>query len=148
MKKLLLTAASFCLLAGTAFSHCQVPCGVYTDEMRFSMIEEDLQTIEKAMAQITKLSQGSEADIATVARWTMVKEEHADKIQDIVSVYFMTQRIKPDAKDYVEKLTTLHGLLISAMKCKQTVDPAHVETTRTLLKKFHGLYFEGVKHDH
>ena len=45
--------AAFVLITGTfvsqALAHCQIPCGVYTDEMRFTMLEEDFQTIEKAM---------------------------------------------------------------------------------------------------
>ena len=32
-----------------AFPHCQVPCGIYGDEMRFEMMDEDIDTIEKSM---------------------------------------------------------------------------------------------------
>jgi nickel superoxide dismutase len=40
-------------------SHCEVPCGIYNDEMRFAMIEELILTIEKAMNQIRELSEES-----------------------------------------------------------------------------------------
>jgi len=137
-----------CLLVGavSSFAHCQVPCGVYTDEMRFTMIEEDLQTIEKAMGKITQLSAASKPDYATLTRWTTTKESHADNIQKIVSEYFMTQRIKPDAEKYAEKLATLHQMLISAMKCKQTVDTANVSKSRELAAKFNALYFGKASH--
>ena len=130
------------------YAHCQVPCGVYTDEMRFQMIEEDLQTIEKAMTKITELSSAEKPDYALITRWTNTKEEHASKIQTIVSEYFMTQRIKADASQYVEKIRNLHAMLISAMKCKQTVDPANVVESRRLAKTFHDLYLGKAKHDH
>ena len=52
-----------------------------------------------------------------------------------------TQRIKPDADKYTEKLTVLHQMLLTAMKCKLTVDVAHVDTLRKLLKQFETLYF-------
>ena len=39
----------------------------------------------------------------------------------------MTQRIKPGDKQYPEKLAALHQLMVAAMKCKQTADPANVE---------------------
>ena len=129
-------------------AHCQVPCGVYTDEMRFQMIEEDLQTIEKAMTKITELSAAEKPDYALITRWTNTKEEHASKIQTIVSEYFMTQRIKADATQYGEKIKTLHAMLISAMKCKQTVDESHVAESRRLAKVFHGLYIGKAAHDH
>jgi len=37
------------LLKPAVFSHCEVPCGIYDDEMRFTMVEEHIKTIEKAM---------------------------------------------------------------------------------------------------
>ena len=140
MKKIILCLAFLFSLQQIASAHCQVPCGVYTDEMRFTMIEEDLQTIEKAMGQIVELSSGDAEAKAKAIRWVATKEEHATKIQETVSVYFMTQRIKPTAENYVEKITTLHAMLISAMKCKQTLDVAHVKTSRELAAKFAGLY--------
>jgi nickel superoxide dismutase len=152
--KSLIAVFTFFVLALQGFAHCQIPCGVYTDDMRFTRIEEDLQTIEKAMAQIKELSAASSPDYATIVRWTSNKEIHAGSIQEIVSVYFMTQRIKPDAASYEDKLKLLHGMLISAMKCKQTLDPAHVAKTRELTARFYDLYFGKTKaadhagHDH
>jgi nickel superoxide dismutase len=75
-----------------------------------------------------------------LARWVVNKEYHANELQHIVTQYFMTQRIKPDAKKYVEKLTLLHKILIRAMKCKQTTDLAHIVTLRSLSKGFQDLY--------
>ena len=139
--KPVIAAAMFFAMTLQGLTHCQVPCGVYTDEMRFTMIEEDLRTIEKAMARIRDLSAADGPDHAAITRWTVTKEDHAGKIQDTVAVYFMTQRIKLDADRYPEKIKVLHAMLISAMKCKQTLDPAHVARTRELAARFHDLYF-------
>ena len=70
----------------------------------------------------------------------MNKETHANEIQQIVTQYFMTQRIKVDAKDYNEKLKVLHHMLIYAMKCKQTTDLANTEKLKSLLREFEILY--------
>ena len=75
-------------------------------------------------------------------RWVVNKEHHADELQHIVTQYFMTQRIKPGQDKYAEKLALLHGMLIEAMKCKQTTDAAHVARLREQLKDFSKLYFE------
>jgi nickel superoxide dismutase len=75
-------------------------------------------------------------------RWIMNKEEHANHLQEIVSQYFMTQRILPEAKKYSKKIETLHHMLITAMKCKQTTDLSHVEKLRTLVADFEKLYFD------
>ena len=74
-------------------------------------------------------------------RWISNKEQHATRIQETVTQYFMTQRIKPDQKMYTEKVTVLHQMLLAAMKCKQTTDLVHVATLRTLMKNFEKLYF-------
>ena len=38
-------------VASPLLAHCEVPCGIYTDEARFVALEEDLKTIERAMGQ-------------------------------------------------------------------------------------------------
>jgi nickel superoxide dismutase len=124
-----------------ASAHCEVPCGIYDDEARVAMLAEDATTIAKAMEQIEALSSADEINYNQLVRWINAKEEHATKIQQMVSQYFMTQRIKPDQDNYAEKLQSLHRMLVSAMKCKQTTDLANVEALRGELEVFHGLYF-------
>jgi nickel superoxide dismutase len=108
------------------------------------MIAEDAATVEKAMKQIMELSKETPINYNQLVRWITNKEEHATRIQDIVSQYYMTQRIKPDQKKYAEMLQTLHKMLVAAMKCKQTTDLTHVETLRSLLKTFEMQYFDHV----
>ena len=74
-------------------------------------------------------------------RWVMNKEQHADEFQDIVTQYFMTQRIKPDAKKYNQKLGLLHQMLVYAMKCKQTTDLTHTAKLKSVVMEFEQLYF-------
>lgn len=45
--------ASVMVFASIVYSHCQVPCGIYDDPVRFDMIAENITTIEKSMKQIT-----------------------------------------------------------------------------------------------
>jgi nickel superoxide dismutase len=142
-KLIWLNAAAFMILIGAshAAAHCEVPCGIYDDQLRANLIAEHSTTIEKSMKMIVKLSKADPVNYNQLVRWTNNKETHATQIQHIVSQYFMTQRIKPDQKKYAEKLAVLHKILISAMKCKQTTDPANVNTLRSLLNEFEILYF-------
>jgi len=125
-----------------AFSHCEIPCGIYNDEMRIDMILEHAETIEKSMQQIIQLEKQKKHNSNQLIRWVFNKEDHADKIQAIVSQYFMTQRIKTDTKDYNQKLGLLHQMLIVSMKCKQTTDISNVTQLRNLVNKFKSLYFK------
>jgi len=146
MKKLFLTLLAVLLplsiSISTVSAHCEIPCGIYDDQLRIQLIAEHATTIEKSIKQILELSKASPTNYNQLVRWVSNKEDHATEIQHIVSQYFMTQRIKPDQEKYAEKLILLHKMLIAAMKCKQTTDLSQVNALRALLKEFELLYFD------
>ena len=135
------------LFAGPAFSHCEIPCGIYGDETRFTMMREDIATIEKSMKQIVELSKQASPNQNQIVRWVQNKEYHADKIRDVATQYFMAQRVKPvsskgsaDQDAYLNKLKLLHEMIVTSMKCKQTTDLAHVEKLKQLVDRFEKAY--------
>jgi nickel superoxide dismutase len=147
-------AILFVSVSKISFGHCEVPCGIYHDEIRIAMFYEHLITIEKAMTQIEELGSAESVNYNQLIRWTTTKDEHATKIQQEVTQYFITQRLKlPESTEgeayekYVKQLTLLHSMIVYAMKCKQTTDPSFVEKSREALAQFEELYFEG-KHRH
>ena len=126
-----------------AYAHCEIPCGIYNDEMRVEMLSEHIKTIEKSMDQISTLENGGASHHSNqLVRWIMNKEDHANQLQEIVTQYFMTQRIKSDTKDYDKKLKILHQMLVYTMKCKQTTDKANVEALKKLVAEFRDIYFK------
>jgi nickel superoxide dismutase len=129
------------IMAGNVAAHCEIPCGIYDDQMRANLIYEHTVTIEKSMKKIAALSKEAPVNYNQLVRWISNKEEHATKIQHTISQYFMTQRLRPDAQKYPDKLSVLHKMLQAAMKCKQSIDIANVQILRSLLKKFEIMYF-------
>ena len=128
-------------------AHCEIPCGIYGDEGRFAALLEDVDTIEKSMNEIDKLSGESERNDNQIVRWVINKEHHADHIRDVVAQYFLAQRITEPAADdaaamkaYTDKLVALHKIIRTAMKCKQTTDPANAQTLRDLVLTFQKMY--------
>ena len=70
-KKTLIAATTCTLivaLASIAYSHCQIPCGIYGDHMRFDMIAENLVTVEKSINEITQLSKQEKPDMNQIVR--------------------------------------------------------------------------------
>ncbi|OGR04532.1 MAG: hypothetical protein A2284_14325 [Deltaproteobacteria bacterium RIFOXYA12_FULL_61_11] len=135
------------LLAGRAQAHCQIPCGIYGDDLRLALLDEHVTTLEKAMQQIVALGTKNPLDLHQTTRWIETKEHHAKEIQSLVADYFLTQRIRPAAeaeaaahRTYVRQLTTLHGILLAAMKARQGTDLEHIAELRTLLRDFRSLY--------
>jgi nickel superoxide dismutase len=159
IRKFAITAALLTLMtAGSALSHCEIPCGIYDDAARYDLLEEHITTMEKAMNRIDSLvamADKGDLDYNQLIRWTMNKEDHATKFQDIVSQYFLHQRIKPRTEDdgqayedYQRHLELYHQMLVEAMKCKQTVDQTHIENLRRLVKESRELYFKDHGHEH
>jgi len=153
LKKALLT--STLTVAGIAFivpqsllAHCQVPCGIYDDEARIHAMLEDASTVLKATNLINELSGKKDAQSQNqIVRWVMTKEQHAQKIISTISDYFLTQRVKSDQKDYTERLTKHHTVILAAMKVKQNADHKYVEA---LHKSIDALapYYAKEKHKH
>jgi len=133
--------------ASRARAHCEIPCGIYGDEVRFYLLEEHIATIEKSMNMIAELSAETDVNYNQLVRWIDNKETHAEYFQEIIAQYFMTQRVKPVEPDdehyqsYLEKITLLHRLLIGAMKAKQTTDPETAKELTSLLNRFRTAYF-------
>lgn len=139
--------------APTALPHCQVPCGIYGDSMRISMLLEDCATIEKGMAQITAMEGGENRSENQMVRWVLTKDQHAASIQEQVASYWLAQRIKAPADEagrakYLQQLELMHGITVSAMKCKQTTDAAHVAKLRELAMAFSETYFSAEDMEH
>ena len=144
MKPLALSALALALLLGTvqtADAHCEVPCGIYADQMRFEMMLEDHSTIAKAMTQIADLAGKSSAQEANqLVRWINTKESHAVNTMHVIGQYFMAQRIKASNEKYVEQLTAAHEVITAAMKCKQTVDPKNADALKAAIMKLYEAY--------
>jgi ubiquitin len=115
--------------------HCQVPCGIFDDPKLIAEVLEACATIRKAMVQINELSATAltAQSINQITRWVNTKEEHAKKIIDLMSNYCLCQRVKPvgapgspftNDKDFMDALKAHHGVMVTAMKAKQTVDVA------------------------
>ena len=105
-------------------------------------MEEHVETIEKSINEINNKPNQNQS-----VRWVLSKEDHADKISNIVTYYFMTQRIKPDMKNYNENLSLLHKILILSMKAKQTTDLSVIETMKETIHSFEHIYI-GDDHTH
>jgi len=131
-----------------AQAHCEIPCGIYADSLRISMIKEHITTIEKSMMQIEEISKSSSPNYNQLVRWVVNKDDHAEKIQEIVSQYFLHQRIKIVDESqgeayakYQTHLQLLHKMLVYSMNCKQTTDLGYVEKLRATLADFEKAYF-------
>jgi nickel superoxide dismutase len=161
MRKLFKTASlglffALFLLVGNqknSFAHCEIPCGIYADSVRVALMSEHISTIEKSMKKIVELSAEENVNYNQLVRWVNNKEEHARKIQEIATQYFMFQRVKvTDDSEKMKKnqklLAVLHEICVYAMKAKQTTDLKFIKKLNNAVHEFSHLYFGPGKHHH
>ena len=128
-------------------AHCQVPCGIYDDGARIARLNEDAATIAKAVTQINQLSGKHDAQAFNQAsRWITTKEAHASHIIEVVSEYFLTQKVKPEPHGtaghdaYLHKLADHHAVMVAAMKTKQQSDASRVAELRNAIARLGAHY--------
>jgi len=129
--------------------HCQVPCGIFDDPKLVADLKEACATIAKAIAQINELSATVNAqNINQMTRWVNTKEEHASKIITLIGEYCLCQRCKTDGSvfkddaEYKEALGAHHAVMVAAMKCKQSVDPATAVTLQGAIENVSKMYIK------
>ena len=140
---LLLFAFASLLTVHSLSAHCQIPCGIFSDELKFRELEEHVVTIEKSAGLIRNLSTKGDLtanDHQQMIRWTTNKETHAQKIIDEMANYFLAQRIKADADHYAEKIKLLHHIIVDAMKTKQSVKKEATDMLSEKISAFKELY--------
>ena len=112
-----------------------MPCGILIDPKLVTEVNESCATIRMAMEKINELTDAglTANSINQITRWVNLKEEHANKIINLVATYCLCQRVKPvgepmspftTEKDYMDGLKGHHNVMIAAMKSKQSVDLA------------------------
>ena len=153
LKKKFLIIIGVAFISFNAFSHCEIPCGIYHDSLRINLIKEHISTIEKSMMKINELKNQDTPNYNQLVRWISNKEEHANKIQNIATQYFMFQRIKVSNDKHLQRrnskmLKLLHELCVYAMKSKQTTDLDFIVKINRVVEKFSTLYFQKKKHKH
>ena len=136
-------AGSILVMPQPSHAHCQIPCGIYDDHARVQSMLEDAMTIEKSTKLISELSEKSDAQSQNqLIRWVMNKEKHAQNVISTISDYFLTQRVKPEQKDYAERLMRHHAVIIAAMKAKQNADIKYVKNLKERIEALTTYYPE------
>lgn len=126
-----------------ATAHCQIPCGIYDDHARVMSMLEDVETVMKSVTMIIELADKTDVQSRQqFVRWVTNKELHAQKIIETIADYFLTQRVKPDMEDYMDRLKMHHLVILNAMKVKQTADPKVVDMLGESVKALERYYPE------
>ncbi len=108
-------------------AHCQMPCGIYHDEMVYDQIDQYTETMYKGITVMNQNKLESVHDFNDLTRWIMEKEKESNDIAQLINVYFLQQKIKPGEPETAKRLTTAHKLLFLLVAIKQNNDLKFVD---------------------
>ncbi|PJD97590.1 MAG: hypothetical protein CK425_02885 [Parachlamydia sp.] len=125
---------------GQLYSHCQMPCGVYHDNMVYDQIDQYVETMVKGMTVLSDNKFTSLHDKNEFVRWIITKENESNKTAELITTYFLQQKIKPDEEDTVKKVVMAHRLLFDIVGIKQNIDIKMVKNFQEVWDKFKLLF--------
>lgn len=126
--RFLLAIIASASLQGTLSAHCQMPCGIYHDEMVYDEIDQYVETMYKAMGVLNDNHFETVREHNEFTRWVMQKEKESNDIADLITTFFLQQKIKPDEEDTSKRLATAHKMLFYLMQIKQNTDKKFVDS--------------------
>ena len=120
-KKLLVSSAL--LMAPVVLSaHCQMPCGIYHDNMVYDQIDQFVETVYKGITVLNDSKFSTPKERNEYIRWVGEKESSCNNVAELILTYFLQQKIKPGEAATVKRLTCAHNLLFLLVAIKQNTD--------------------------
>lgn len=117
-------------------AHCQMPCGIYHDDMVYDLIDQYVETMIKAVSVLNKSKFETVRERNEFVRWVIEKEKESDKTADLLTTYFLQQKIKPAEDDTAKRVESAHKLLALLVSIKQNADAKIVEQFADEWEKF------------
>lgn len=68
-------------------AHCEIPCGIYDDQLRADLIAEHTTTIEKSMKKIVELSKQNPVNYNQLIHWHSKDTDQSDRRKDGKAFY-------------------------------------------------------------
>lgn len=103
-------------------AHCQMPCGIYHDDMVFDQIDQYAETMYKGISVLNQIKINNMSDQNEVVRWIVEKEKESNEAASLITTFFLQQKIKPGESDTIKKLVSAHKLLFLIVAIKQHTD--------------------------
>lgn len=127
--------------SGTAFAHCDLPCGVY-DPAQARIEAESVKAIQERYQKAGDMKSPAETVEDYKSRCLSIKEVRADMVKEHLWVLW-TDYFKPP---HVEKYPQLHGLFWDATKeaglAKKSQDPAQGQKLLDLIAEIDKIFWE------
>lgn len=103
-------------------AHCQMPCGIYHDDMVYDQIDQFVETVYKGISIMNENKFITVKDKNEFVRWVVQKEKCCNEATDLITTYFLQQKIKPGEADTTQRIVVAHKLLFYIVAIKQNTE--------------------------
>ena len=124
------------MYTGSLRAHCQMPCGIYHDDIVFDEIDQYIETMYKGISVLNNSKFGDAKERNEFVRWVIEKEKASDVIADLITRYFLQQKIKPGEPETAKRVTAAHLLLFTLVGIKQNTALSFIEDFAKEWEKF------------
>lgn len=132
----MLTIAGAIFHFADAEAHCQMPCGIYHDDMVYDQIDQFVETVYKGISVLNESKFSTPKERNEFVRWVEEKEKCCNEAAQLITIYFLQQKIKPGESDTMTRLTSAHKLLFMLVAIKQNTDLEFVKQFNQEWEKF------------
>lgn len=132
--------AALCVSPIGLFGHCQMPCGIYHDDNVYGQIDQYIETMYKAVSEINANKFETVKEKSQFVRWVYQKEKQSSEAADLITTYFLQQKIKPGEDDTSVKSIAAQKLLFLMVQIKQSTDIKLVNDFKEEWDKFKHLF--------
>jgi nickel superoxide dismutase len=115
------TLILFSFFQSSIDAHCQMPCGIYHDDMVYDQIDQFVETVVKGISVMEDNHFTTIQDRNEFIRWVVQKENLANETAHLIMTYFLQQKIKPGEEDTPKRIESAHKLLFLLVLIKQGV---------------------------
>lgn len=121
-KRMLIGLLAYVCGQGQLVAHCQMPCGIYHDNMVYDQIDQYVETMYKCISVLNDSKFTTPKERNEFVRWVLNKENSSDEMASLITKYFLQQKIKSGETDTPARLASAHKLLFLLMQIKQCAD--------------------------
>jgi nickel superoxide dismutase len=130
----------------TAYAHCDIPCGIYDPHeaqiAALTVIRMDQLIGELAVPGPDAKPEDRNAYVSKLARYTAVKEQHAERLKHEVRVIWGDYLTPDHAKQFPQAHELVFKILKQASKARQGTNLADAQELLKLVQEFAEIFWQ------
>ena len=130
----------------TAYAHCDIPCGIYDPHeaqiAALTVLRMDQLIAEAAAPAMDAKPEDRAAYVSKLARYTAVKEQHAERVKHEVRVIWGDYITADHAKAHPQLGELVSKILKQASKARQSVAVADAQELIKLVQEFAEIFWQ------